>query len=288
MANLEDLKRGAAVKGILPDCLITVVDIKWYGSATLELTYKDPTGKPGVVLLDRDREPNLEIVENGRPLSFDGDRKHLRVVSKRQRGAMSPPATKQAAIGNKRGDSAKANLQNALNLTSLCNGMGGLTSACGAVLAESAAVCLEDRRHVQGVILNLAGEAEAAYPLNWQPVDEQQRRCHNDLQEATERGASGIAILLIERLTGLTVLERSKKRTGFDYWIGLPGDGSLLFQGKARLEVSGILKGTTSAVASRVKAKLAQVKPTDKEAPAYIAVVEFGSPVSQVVYKCQT
>jgi hypothetical protein len=29
MTKLEDLKRGATVKGILPDCLVTVVDVKW-------------------------------------------------------------------------------------------------------------------------------------------------------------------------------------------------------------------------------------------------------------------
>jgi|SRR5215472_1769114 len=68
MAKLEDLKRGAAVKGILADCLVTVVDVKWYGAAAIELTYKDPAGKPGVVLLYRDREPSLEIVEAGRLL----------------------------------------------------------------------------------------------------------------------------------------------------------------------------------------------------------------------------
>ena len=75
MAKLEDLTRGAAVKGILPDCLVTVIDVKWYGSAAVELTYKDPAGKPSVVLLYRDREPTLEIGETGRPWSFDGDGK---------------------------------------------------------------------------------------------------------------------------------------------------------------------------------------------------------------------
>src|SRR5271169_5640203 len=75
MAKLEDLTRGAAVKGILPDCLVTVIDVKWYGSAAVELTYKDPAGKPNVVLLYRDREPTLEIGETGRPWSFDGDGK---------------------------------------------------------------------------------------------------------------------------------------------------------------------------------------------------------------------
>jgi hypothetical protein len=85
MAKLEDLKRGATVKGILPDCLVTVVDVKWYGSAGVELTYKDPPGKPSVVLLYRDREPTLEIGETGRPWSFDGDGKLFRLVSEAHR-----------------------------------------------------------------------------------------------------------------------------------------------------------------------------------------------------------
>ena len=85
MAKLENLKRGAAVKGILPDCLVTVVDVRWYGSAAIELTYKDPAGKPNVELLYRDREPSLEVIETGRPWSFDGDGKLFRLVSEAHR-----------------------------------------------------------------------------------------------------------------------------------------------------------------------------------------------------------
>jgi hypothetical protein len=33
MARLEDLTRDAVVKGVLPDTPVTVVDVKWYGSA---------------------------------------------------------------------------------------------------------------------------------------------------------------------------------------------------------------------------------------------------------------
>ena len=60
MARLEDLTRGAAVKGILPDGLVTVVDVKWHGSAVAELTYKDASGRLGSELLYRDREPTIE------------------------------------------------------------------------------------------------------------------------------------------------------------------------------------------------------------------------------------
>jgi superfamily II DNA or RNA helicase len=85
MTKLEHLKRGTVVRGIVPDCLVTVVDVKWYGSAAIELTYKDPSGKPNVVLLYRDREPTLEIAETGRPWSFDGDGHLFRLVSEAHR-----------------------------------------------------------------------------------------------------------------------------------------------------------------------------------------------------------
>ena len=85
VANLEDLKKGASVRGILPDRLVTVVDIKWHGSAVIELTYKDSSGDHGSELLYRDREPELEIVTVGLPWSFDGDGSLFRVVSEARR-----------------------------------------------------------------------------------------------------------------------------------------------------------------------------------------------------------
>jgi len=85
MARLEDLKKGAAVKGILPDCLVTVVDAHWHGTSAVELTYKDPAGHAGNELVFRDREPELEVVTVGRPWSFDADGALLRLVSEAHR-----------------------------------------------------------------------------------------------------------------------------------------------------------------------------------------------------------
>ena len=35
------------MRGILPDALVTIIDIKWHGSSVAELTYKDATGRLG-------------------------------------------------------------------------------------------------------------------------------------------------------------------------------------------------------------------------------------------------
>lgn len=85
MAKLEDLTRGAIVKGILPNQSVTVIDAQWHGSDVVELTFKDNNGTPYTELLYRDRETTLEIATEGRPWSFDGDGALLRLVSEAYR-----------------------------------------------------------------------------------------------------------------------------------------------------------------------------------------------------------
>lgn len=85
MATLEDLKVGAAIRGILPDQSVTISSIQWYGGTALELTYKDATGRLGSTILYRSSEPELEVVHAGRPWSFDADGARLRLVSEAQR-----------------------------------------------------------------------------------------------------------------------------------------------------------------------------------------------------------
>lgn len=85
MAKLEELKCGATVKGILPDGFITVIDVKRYGSDVIELTYKDSKGKLGNELIYRDQEADLEIMESGKPWSFDGNPDLFRLVSEAYR-----------------------------------------------------------------------------------------------------------------------------------------------------------------------------------------------------------
>lgn len=83
--RLEDLQPNAAVRGILPDQLVTVVSVQWFGTQALELTYKGPSGRLANELLYRPDEPRLEVVEQGRPWSFDGDGRLFRLVSEAHR-----------------------------------------------------------------------------------------------------------------------------------------------------------------------------------------------------------
>ncbi len=85
MSRLEDLQPNAALRGILPDCLVTVVNLQWFGTEAVELTYKDPSGRVANTLLYRRDETHIEIVQQGRLWSFDGDEALFRLASEAHR-----------------------------------------------------------------------------------------------------------------------------------------------------------------------------------------------------------
>jgi len=85
MTRLEDLQPTAAVRGLLSDQIVTVVSVQWFGSEALELTYKMQSGRVANELLYRHDEQRLQIVEHGRPWSFDGDGHLFRLVSEAHR-----------------------------------------------------------------------------------------------------------------------------------------------------------------------------------------------------------
>ncbi|HRQ73778.1 MAG TPA: hypothetical protein PLU35_12190 [Phycisphaerales bacterium] len=153
----------------------------------------------------------------------------------------------------------------------------GITPAMGKYTAEAAAVVLEHNEHKTGVAMAVAAVRTSQYTVIWPALHGNAKRTHNDLPEAAEQGAYGIAFLLVEELTDLRVTERSAKRTGIDYWLGKGEEP--LFQAAARLEVSAIVDNA-GAVDGRLKAKLKQTDASKGTLPAYVAVVEFGQPKS--------
>ena len=149
-------------------------------------------------------------------------------------------------------------------------------------MAEAASVCLEQCGHQITSDLKIRGDYNKVFVMHRMPTTDQMRRCHNDLQDATELGAYGVAILTVRELVNLTVVERSRKGTGFDYWLGDEND--FPFQNKARLEVSGILEGEQSVIDARVKQKVEQTTRSDAmRLPSYVAVLEYSQPVIHLV-----
>jgi hypothetical protein len=169
-----------------------------------------------------------------------------------------------------------------LDLLGLGIGFPCITPAEGARLAEACAVCLEHCGHGLGVLLDVIGDYRVAYELHWPEVHDQMKRSLADLQEATERGACGVAILLIRELTEYHVVERARKGTGIDYWLAVRQDERLGLA--ARLEVSGILPGDEKLIEKRLKQKLDQTRRSDGTLlPAFVVVVQFSGPVAAVV-----
>ena len=174
-----------------------------------------------------------------------------------------------------------------LRLADLADGLPGITPVVGAYLAEAGVVRFEEQNHSTGVELNVDGHFETIYRVYWENnVTDQMSRAWRDSEETTEHAACGIALLLICDLTGYTVIGRSRKKNGFDYWIGTEEeneDEPPSLENKIRLEVSGICKGTSGDIKARINEKSRRLGRFPNPLPAYIIVVEFSMPLSRVV-----
>src|SRR5438128_23 len=94
-----------------------------------------------------------------------------------------------------------------VTLDDLVHGFPHIPSEGGALMAQAAAVCLDHQAHTSDVRLVVDGAFSATFSLAWsEGITEPKRRFWSDLEEATEQGAYGVAILLIRALTGYTVI----------------------------------------------------------------------------------
>lgn len=163
----------------------------------------------------------------------------------------------------------------------------GLDPDGGRNLAKACAVCLYGHQHSTPVTLELAGEFSGPCIVIWEPamITDQLMRSWGDPDEAAENGAAGLAILLTLACTEYTIVGRSRKGTGFDYWLGYEYEGPL-FPDHGRLEVSGIYQGKEGDINYRTKVKIGQTRRSDTlHLPAYAIVVEFSRPKAKSAYR---
>jgi hypothetical protein len=190
-----------------------------------------------------------------------------------------------------------------LNLEDLSKGLPGVTEESGKVYLQQISVCLDNQNHNWGVTLTVLYkedvEAETLFRRkdatihkftlpDWLTVTDQMQRNHGqDLPYTCEQAAYGIAFLLILELTDYTIIRKSVKTTGVDWYLGFKNDPNNLFQDAGRLEVSGLLyESANNTLRSRAKIKLKQTSPTDsKDLPVYVIISEFGKPEAWVMKK---
>jgi len=84
MVRLEQLQTGTRVRGLTPEAIATIKSVTWYGDHCVEAVIES-NGHLQQRLVYRTDEPSLELVEGGRPWSFDGDGNLLRLVSEANR-----------------------------------------------------------------------------------------------------------------------------------------------------------------------------------------------------------
>ena len=185
-----------------------------------------------------------------------------------------------------------------LDLERILDGYLGLNEERGRSHYQAAKVCLDYHRHESGIpceIKDLDGVLGTVH-VQWAgEVNQQIRDTWDDLDQATEWGAEGVAVVVLLDLTKYTIRRRakSKSRLGFDYWLSeenvetksANNDSENILLGAARLEVSGILEAKSkSIITARVKEKIKQTTQSDDYGiPAYIVVVEFSEPVVYLI-----
>ena len=168
-----------------------------------------------------------------------------------------------------------------LQLDNITQGFPGMTRHMGQFLWEACIVCLSRHHHsCRGTPLSILGDVKKTIDIVWADVfDDQMDRSWKDQEEATEYGAACLSILIMLENTPYTLIERSARGTGVDYWLGHKED--FLILRKARLEVSGIFQGADKMDA-RFRAKMKQVEQSNTSGlPAYLCVVEFGTPMAK-------
>ena len=85
MSKLEELTVGCSVNGLVNNESVQVVAVKWFGSAVLEITYKNSQGLLANQLLYREDEARLEVQDAYLPWSFDADGDTVRLASEAYR-----------------------------------------------------------------------------------------------------------------------------------------------------------------------------------------------------------
>ena len=84
MLRLEGVTAGARIRGFAGPAVAQVVRVEWIGSDALNVVYRG-AGGPAEIILFRDNEPRLELMQASRAFGFDGEGEASKFGSEAQR-----------------------------------------------------------------------------------------------------------------------------------------------------------------------------------------------------------
>src|SRR5437773_12421800 len=85
MIRLQDLRVGGILRGLIPGQSVTLRHVELHSEDVASVTFVDGEGKVEQALIYRDQEPQLELVQQSRPLSLASEGDPFRLVSDAQR-----------------------------------------------------------------------------------------------------------------------------------------------------------------------------------------------------------
>lgn len=185
------------------------------------------------------------------------------------------------------------NTAHRLDLESLSEKAYAITPQAAGHYQECCMVCFHKNGHSSGVHLHvLHNESDSSFEVCWSgSVTERIANAYRDHNKYVDLGACTVALLVVPELTGYgAITPAAAEGTGIDYYLGPEEDQDdvLIFNHKARLEISGILTETaTNTVKKRIQAKKRRLMGYEQggltdPTQVFIVVVEFGQPVAEM------
>lgn len=139
--------------------------------------------------------------------------------------------------------------------------------------ADAAGVCFS-RHHQSPTDIKINKQIEICRrEVRWEKPDNRTARSWANDDDATRDAAYSVSLAVIEAEFGLFAFTRAETKTGADYYIGSPNASDL--EDAFRLEVSGTDYGNLSAIRSRLREKVEQLRRGNSSKPGIAAVIGF-------------
>lgn len=148
----------------------------------------------------------------------------------------------------------------------------GLYRSLCSAYADAAAICMSETYESPVDVALHVDDRIKHRKLFWDEPGEDARASWANQDDATRDGAYSVSLAAVEAELGLTALERADRRTGADFYIGVPGTD---LEDAHRLEVSGTRNGDQREINARLRQKVEQASRGESDRPAYACVVGF-------------